>query len=92
MRQQLRIARPVTDLAHAADMYCHGLAPRVLASFRDHNGFDGIISSSFIIPPSRNGVLRVKGWTPPDSRWLDLSTHTGMRVVAAKQMLMGIAW
>jgi len=46
MRQQLRIARPVTDPARTAEMYCHGLALRVLASFRDHDGFDGIMVGS----------------------------------------------
>ena len=46
MKQHLRIARPVTDLAYTADMYCHGLALRVLASFRDHDGFDGIVVGS----------------------------------------------
>jgi len=46
MRQQLRIARPVADPARTAEMYCHGLALRVLASFRDHDGFDGIMVGS----------------------------------------------
>lgn len=46
MRQQLRVARPVTDLARTVEMYCHGLALRVLASFLDHDGFDGIMVGS----------------------------------------------
>lgn len=43
MTQHLRIARPVTDIERAASMYCHGLTLRILASFRDHDGFDGIM-------------------------------------------------
>lgn len=39
----LRIARPVTDLARAAAMYREGLGLRVLASFEDHAGFDGVM-------------------------------------------------
>lgn len=42
----LRVARPVTDLQRATDMYCRGLTLRVLASFRDHDGFDGIMIGS----------------------------------------------
>jgi catechol 2,3-dioxygenase-like lactoylglutathione lyase family enzyme len=40
---QVRIARPVSDLARAREMYCRGLGLRVLASFEDHAGFDGVI-------------------------------------------------
>ena len=43
MKRHLRIARPVTDIEHAATMYCQGLGLRVLSSFRDHDGFDGIM-------------------------------------------------
>jgi hypothetical protein len=43
---QLRIARPTTDLERAAEMYCRGLQLAVLASFRDHDGFDGVIVGS----------------------------------------------
>jgi hypothetical protein len=43
MKQHLRVARPVTDIEHSADMYCRGLMLRVLSSFRDHDGFDGIM-------------------------------------------------
>jgi hypothetical protein len=43
MKQQLRIARPVTDVGHTAGMYCRGLALRVLSSFKDHDDFDGIM-------------------------------------------------
>ena len=43
MTQHLRIARPVTDIERAANMYCQGLTLRILGSFRDHHGFDGIM-------------------------------------------------
>jgi catechol 2,3-dioxygenase-like lactoylglutathione lyase family enzyme len=43
MPYHLRIARPVTDLARTADMYCRGLGYRVLGSFENHAGFDGIM-------------------------------------------------
>jgi hypothetical protein len=43
MTDQLRIARPTADVDGMASMYCHGLKLRVLASFRDHDGFDGAI-------------------------------------------------
>lgn len=39
----LRIARPVTDLQRTRAMYCRGLGLRVLASFEDHAGFDGVM-------------------------------------------------
>ena len=39
----LRIARPVSNLGRAADIYCRGLGYRVLASFDDHDGFDGVM-------------------------------------------------
>lgn len=39
----LRIARPVGDLARAQAMYCRGLGLRVLGSFADHEGFDGVM-------------------------------------------------
>ena len=43
MTQHLRIARPVTDIERAANMYCQGLTLGILGSFRDHDGFDGIM-------------------------------------------------
>jgi catechol 2,3-dioxygenase-like lactoylglutathione lyase family enzyme len=43
MALHLRIARPVTDVQRSTDMYCRGLAMHILASFRDHDGFDGIM-------------------------------------------------
>ena len=39
----MRIARPATDLARTKTMYCDGLGFEVLASFQDHEGFDGLI-------------------------------------------------
>jgi catechol 2,3-dioxygenase-like lactoylglutathione lyase family enzyme len=39
----MRIARPVSDLARATQMYCRGLGLTILGSFRDHDGFDGAI-------------------------------------------------
>jgi hypothetical protein len=41
--RHLRIARPVTDVTRAANMYCQGLTLQVLASFQDHEGFDGVM-------------------------------------------------
>ena len=43
MPPHLRIARPVTNLARTTDMYSRGLDLRVLASFEDHHGFDGVM-------------------------------------------------
>ena len=40
---QLRIARPVRDLARSAEMYRRGLGLRVLGRFEDHQGFDGVM-------------------------------------------------
>lgn len=39
----LRIAKPVNDLARTRDMYTHGLGLRVLGTFEDHEGFDGLM-------------------------------------------------
>jgi catechol 2,3-dioxygenase-like lactoylglutathione lyase family enzyme len=43
MKHHVRIARPVSDLARSCDMYCHGLGLRVVGSFEDHDGFDGVM-------------------------------------------------
>ena len=43
MVRHLRIARPVSDLARATDMYCQGLGLRVIARFENHAGFDGVM-------------------------------------------------
>jgi catechol 2,3-dioxygenase-like lactoylglutathione lyase family enzyme len=42
----LRIARPVSDLARARAMYCAGLGLRLVGSFEDHGGFDGVMLGS----------------------------------------------
>jgi catechol 2,3-dioxygenase-like lactoylglutathione lyase family enzyme len=39
----LRIARPVSDLARSVDMYCRGLGLRLVGSFENHAGFDGVM-------------------------------------------------
>jgi hypothetical protein len=46
MSYQLRVARPVRDMARTRSMYCEGFGLRVLAAFEDHHGFDGIILGS----------------------------------------------
>jgi catechol 2,3-dioxygenase-like lactoylglutathione lyase family enzyme len=43
MKPHVRIARPVSDLARSCDMYCHGLGLRVVGSFQNHDGFDGVM-------------------------------------------------
>ena len=43
MSIHLRVARPVTDLLTSTTMYCRGLGLSVLASFEDHDGFDGVM-------------------------------------------------
>ncbi|MBZ5626688.1 MAG: VOC family protein [Acidobacteriia bacterium] len=43
MTLHLRIARPVSDLARSRDMYCRGLGLRVVGSFENHEGFDGVM-------------------------------------------------
>jgi len=43
MPPHLRIARPVRDLEQSTTMYCRGLDLRVIDSFRDHGGFDGVM-------------------------------------------------
>jgi catechol 2,3-dioxygenase-like lactoylglutathione lyase family enzyme len=43
MLHHLRIARPVTDLARTTDMYRRGLGLRVIDSFENHDGFDGVM-------------------------------------------------
>jgi hypothetical protein len=39
----MRVARPTDNLAEIAEMYAKGLGFAVLAEFRDHRGFDGVI-------------------------------------------------
>ena len=40
---KIRVARPTDNLVGIAKMYMDGLGFKELASFNDHNGFDGII-------------------------------------------------
>jgi catechol 2,3-dioxygenase-like lactoylglutathione lyase family enzyme len=40
---QLRVARPTDNLKQVADMYREGLGFETLATFEDHDGFDGVI-------------------------------------------------
>ena len=39
----IRVARPTDNLAAIAEMYAKGLGFAVLAEFKDHRGFDGVI-------------------------------------------------
>lgn len=41
--RHLRIARPTDNLATLAAMYAQGLGLTLLASFSDHDGFDGVM-------------------------------------------------
>lgn len=43
MIPHLRVARPTDDLEGMAQLYAEGLGLQVLASFRDHEGFDGVV-------------------------------------------------
>jgi len=43
MNYHLRIARPVHDLERTQSMYREGLGLRVIGSFQDHDGFDGVM-------------------------------------------------
>ena len=43
MPPHLRIARPVSDLARSTKLYCRGLGLRILGSFKDSDGFDGVM-------------------------------------------------
>lgn len=42
-RDQVRLARPVSDLAGSRAMYCAGLGWSELGAFADHQGFDGVM-------------------------------------------------
>jgi len=39
----LRVARPTNDISRVVGFYTQGLGFKVLASFVDHEGFDGVI-------------------------------------------------
>ena len=40
---KIRIARPTDHLAAISKMYINGLGFKLLGTFEDHNGFDGVI-------------------------------------------------
>ena len=46
MKHHLRIARPVSDIGRTKDMYVRGLGLKVVGSFQDHEGFDGVMLGS----------------------------------------------
>lgn len=46
MKAKLRIARASNDIQRISKMYCEGLGLRILGSFEDHSGFDGIMLGS----------------------------------------------
>ena len=46
MRPKLRVARATNRLDEIAEMYRSGLELDVVASFRDHAGFDGVVLGS----------------------------------------------
>lgn len=43
MKRQLRVARPVRDLARSAAMYAAGLGLEEIGRFASHDGFDGVM-------------------------------------------------
>ena len=43
MHHHLRIAKPVGNLSATQAMYCRGLGLRVIGSFENHDGFDGVM-------------------------------------------------
>ena len=47
MKHHLRIARPVSDIARTRDMYVRGLGLRIVGSFENHEGFDGVMLGSY---------------------------------------------
>lgn len=43
MTMQIRVARPVTNLAETTALYTRGLGLDILGGFEDHDGFDGVM-------------------------------------------------
>jgi len=43
MKSHLRIARPVTDFKKIKQFYCEGMGFHEIGSFKDHEGFDGLM-------------------------------------------------
>lgn len=84
MTPQLRIARPVSDLARSTRMYCHGLALTILGSFKDHQGFDGAMlgdpasgyhfefayCAAHPVAPAPTAEDLVVFYVPDESAWL----------------------
>lgn len=46
MGLHLRVARPVGDIPRSTAMYSNGLGLKVIGSFQDHQGFDGVMLGS----------------------------------------------
>jgi len=94
----LRIARPVSDLARTRAMYCRGLGLRVVGSFEDHDGFDGLMlgmaGASYhfeftncrahpVVPTPTREDLTVF-YLPSSAQWYD--TCNRMRAAGFKQV------
>lgn len=89
MLHNLRVARPVSDLARARDMYCRGLGLRVIESFHDHEGFDGVVLATAsewraaCVSMEAAGFQRVAAFNPYwDVRGRTFEDGDGYRVVA----------
>jgi catechol 2,3-dioxygenase-like lactoylglutathione lyase family enzyme len=67
----LRIARPTNDLSALLPFYCDALGFRVIASFQDHDGFDGVM----LAPPPHDGQ--------PAAYHLEFTTKHGHTVANA---------
>ena len=81
---QLRIARPVTNLARTAEMYRSGLGLEFLGQFEAHDGFDGIMlglpdcpyhfeftyCQTHPVPPSPTPEDLVVLYIPDASEWI----------------------
>lgn len=72
MTYHLRIARPVTDLSRARQMYCAGLGWVVLGAFEDHEGFDGVMVGAAGAPYHLEFTRRRKGPVAPGPSEEDL--------------------
>jgi len=85
MPPHLRIARPVSDLARATDMYSRGLGLRIIGSFQNHAGFDGVMlglpeagyhfeftrSRDHPLPPSPTVEDLMVFYVPTEVEWQD---------------------
>lgn len=98
MPLHLRIARPVSDLARAADMYRRGLGLSVVGSFEDHAGFDGVMLGAagsayhfeftrcraHPVPPSPTAEDLVVLYVPDAAEWE--AACAGMRVAGFREV------